>query len=315
MSPDQTTGVNDVGEERMTAVQDPTVQRRRLRLELRKARDAAGLRQADVAHAMEWSPSKLIRIERGDVNVSTNDLRALLTHYNVKDKGRVNGLLELARSARGSSFYDQYADLLKPGFKEYLGYEAEASTIRQYDPVLVPGLLQTEEYARAILEDMVGFGPAEVDKAWAVRQHRQEVLDRDSPPELLFVLDEAALRRHVGRGHVMRRQLEQLKDFAAEPHISIEIIPFAHGAHPGMAGNFILLEFADPNLDDLVHLESINQITIRDDTELIAGYLDRFGQLDELALSAEKSVDFLDVLIRDMSSTGQTTNSAAKETV
>jgi transcriptional regulator with XRE-family HTH domain len=300
----------------MTTVQDPTVQRRRLRVELRRARDAAGLKQAEVANAMDWSPSKLIRIERGDVSVSTNDLRALLSHYGVKDKGKVNGLLELARSARGASFYDQYADLLKPGFKEYLAYEASASIIRQYDPVLIPGLLQTEEYGRAILERMAGFGPEEADKAWAVRQHRQEVNDRDSPPEMLFVLDEAALRRHVGRGNVMRHQLERLKDFAAEPHINIQIIPFTRGAHPGMAGNFILLEFADPNLDDLVHLESINQVTIRDDTELIAGYLDRFEQLQqELALSSEESVDFLDVLIRDISSTGQSANSAPKETV
>src|SRR5262245_46470832 len=103
----------------MTTVQDPTVQRRRLRDELRRARDAAGLRQADVADAMDWSPSKLIRIERGDVSVSTNDLKALLSHYGVKDRGKISGLLELARSARGASFYDQYSDLLAAGFKEY----------------------------------------------------------------------------------------------------------------------------------------------------------------------------------------------------
>lgn len=199
----------------------------------------------------------------------------MLSHYGVKDKGRVNDLLELARSARGASVYDQYVDLLKPGFKEYLAYEASAAIIRQYDPVLIPGTLRTEEYGRAILAQMAGFSPDDVDKLWAVHQYRQDAVDRENPPETLYVLDEAALRRHVGREHVMRRQLERLKDFEAEAHISIQILPFTHGAHPGMAGNFILLEFADPNLDDLVHLESINQITIRDDIELIAGYLDR----------------------------------------
>ncbi|MGH3904498.1 MAG: helix-turn-helix domain-containing protein [Pseudonocardiaceae bacterium] len=299
----------------MTAVQDPTVQRRRLRVELRRARDTAGLRQADVARAMDWSPSKLIRIERGDVSVSTNDLRALLSHYGVKDKGRVNGLLELARSARGASFYDQYADLLKPGFKEYLAYEASASVIRQYDPVLVPGLLQTEEYARALFEGGGRSDPEKADKHWAVRQHRQEAVDRESPPEMLYVLDEAALRRHVGGTHVMRHQLERLHDFAAEPHINIQIIPFTSGAHPGMAGNFILLEFADPNLDDLVHLESINQITIRDDTELIAGYLDRFVRLEALAMSEEESVAFLDTMIDDLQTAAQTTTSIEEEAV
>jgi len=290
------------GERRTLAVQDPTVQRRRLRLELRRARDAAGLKQADVARAMDWSPSKLIRIEKGDVSISTNDLKALLNYYKVKEKKRVNELLELSRAARGSSFYDQFADLLKPGFQDYLAYEASASVIRQYDTVLVPGLLQTEEYARAILEHMVGFRHDDIDKAWAVRQHRQEAVDRDDPPEMLFVLDEAALRRHVGRGRVMQHQLERLREAAAEPHISIQIISFTRGAHPGMLGNFILLEFADPNFDDLVHLEGVNQTTIRDDTELIAEYLDKFAQLQELALSQEESNEFLDSLIKDFPS-------------
>jgi transcriptional regulator with XRE-family HTH domain len=307
--------VNREEDEGMTAAQDPTVQRRRLRMELRRARDAVGLKQTDVARAMDWSPSKIIRIERGDVSISTNDLRALLNHYGVKDKGRINGLLELARSARGASFYDQYADLLKPGFKEYLAYEASASVIRQYDPVVIPGLLQTEEYGRALLAGVARLGADRVDKAWAVRQHRQEVLDRESPPEMLYVLDEAALRRHVGGAQVMGHQLERLKEFAAEPYINIQIIPFSRGAHPGMAGNFILLEFADPSLDDLVHLESINQITIRDDTDLIARYLDRFVQLEELALSEEESVDFLDELIEEMASAADSANSAEQEAV
>lgn len=290
------------GERRTPAVQDPTVQRRRLRLELRRARDAAGLKQADVARAMDWSQSKLIRIEKGDVNISTNDLRALLNYYKVKEKKRVNELLELARAARGASFYDQFADLLKPGFQDYLAYEASASVIREYDTVLVPGLLQTEEYARAILQHMFGLSDEDIDKTWAVRQHRQDAVDRDDPPEMLFVLDEAALRRHVGRGRVMQHQFERIREAAAEPHISIQIMPFVRGAHPGMSSDFILLEFADPNLDDLVHLEGINQTTIRDDTELIAEYLDKFAKLQELAFSQDASIEFLDALIKDFSS-------------
>jgi transcriptional regulator with XRE-family HTH domain len=297
----------------MTAVQDPTVQRRRLRDELRRARDAAGLRQADVAHAMDWSPSKLIRIERGDVNVSTNDLKALLSHYGVKDRVRVNGLLELARSARGASFYDQYADQLLPGFKEYLAYEASASVTRQYQPILIPGLLQTEEYARGLFAGYGRADPEAADKGWAVRQHRQEVHDRDTPPEMLFVLDEAALRRYVGGEHAMRKQLQRLKEFAAEPHISIQIMPFTRGAHPGMLGSFMLLEFTDPSLADLLHLEGINSTTIRDDTDQIARYLDRFAQLQKVALSPDESVDFLDVLMEEMPSSAIHTNAAEKE--
>jgi transcriptional regulator with XRE-family HTH domain len=297
----------------MTTVQDPTVQRRLLRDELRRARDAAGLRQADVAHAMDWSPSKLIRIERGDVSVSTNDLKALLSHYGVKDKGKVNGLLELARSARGASFYDQFADLLAPGFKEYLAYEASASVTRQYQPILIPGLLQTEEYARGMFEGMGIVDPENADRAWAVRQHRQELHDRETPPEMLFVLDEAVLRRHVGRGDVMRKQLRRLKEYAAEPHISIQILPFTRGAHPGMAGSFMLLEFTDPSLTDLLHLEGINSTTVREDTDQIARYLDKFAQLQKLALSLDESVDFLDVLIEEMPSSVLPMSDAEKE--
>jgi transcriptional regulator with XRE-family HTH domain len=299
----------------MTAVQDPTVQRRRLRLELRRARDAAGLKQAEVAHAMEWSPSKLIRIERGDVNVSTNDLKALLSHYNVKDKLKVNELLDLARSARGSSFYDQYADMLPPGIKEYLAYEASASVLRQYDPIYVPGLLQIEEYARGLFEGMGKADHVTADRGWALRQHRQEVHDRDVPLDMLFVLDEAALRRQVGRGHAMRYQLERIKEYATKPNISIQIMPFTHGAHPGMYGNFNILEFDEPNLEDLVYVETHEPGTTRNDVELVARYLDRFGQLQERALSIEDSIDFLDIMIRDMSSSRQTTDITEKEAV
>ena len=297
----------------MTTEQDPAVQRRRLRVELRRARDAAELKQAEVARAMDWSPSKLIRIERGDVNISTNDLRALLSHYGVKDKGKINSLLELARSARGTSFYDQYTDLLKQGFKEYLAYEASASVVRQYDPILIPGLLQSEEYARGLFAGLGRSDPETADRGWAVRQHRQAVHDRESPPEMMFILDEAALRRHVGRGSAMRHQLERIREYAAESYISVQIMPFTRGAHPGMVGNFILLEFTDPNLDDLVHLESSNSITVRDDTELIAQYLDRFAQLTEQALSQDESVDFLNEMISDMPSSAQSTNGEARE--
>jgi transcriptional regulator with XRE-family HTH domain len=192
--------------ERMTEVQeqDPTVQRRRLRVELRNARDAAGLRQAEVANAMEWSLSKLMRIERGEVSVSTNDLKALLSHYGVKDKGKVNELLELARSARGSSFYDQYTDVLKLGFKEYLAYEASASVIRQYEPVLIPGLLQTEEYARGLFVDMARADPETTDKAWTVRQHRQDLVDRETPPEMRYVRTSGGDTRCVASSHGSR---------------------------------------------------------------------------------------------------------------
>jgi transcriptional regulator with XRE-family HTH domain len=279
----------------MAVIQDPSVQRLRLRAELRQARDAAGVKQAEVAKAMDWSASKLIRIESGQVNISTNDLRALLAYYDVKDRSKVATLIELAKSSRAPSFYDQFANHLKAGFREYLAYEASASVIRQYDPVLISGLLQTEEYARAILEHALGFGSEDIDRLWAVRQHRQEMHDRDDPPEMLFVIDEATIARQVGRSSkTMLRQLERLREYADERHVTLQVLPFNAGAHPGMAGSFALLEFVDPTIEDLVHLESVDQVTIKDDSEVIARYLDRFQTMEELALSAEDSKRFLE---------------------
>jgi transcriptional regulator with XRE-family HTH domain len=276
-----------------TAVQDPTVQRRRLRMELRRARDSANLKQADVAKAMDWSPSKLIRIENGQVGISTNDLKALLGHYGVKEKRRVDSLLELSRASRGQSWYDPYNDMLTAGFREYLAYETAATTIRQYEPLLVTGLLQTEEYARAILHAF-GVGEEGEEKLWAVRQHRQELHDRDDPPELLIILDEAAIRRWVGGPGVMRKQLERLKEAAGQRHVTIQILPFTLGPHPGLAGPFIVLQFDDPFLDDIVFLESAGDATIRDDTEVTARYLDRFADLEDLALTPEQSLVLID---------------------
>ncbi|HEX6756269.1 MAG TPA: helix-turn-helix transcriptional regulator [Mycobacteriales bacterium] len=283
----------------MAVAQDPSVQRRRLRTELRKARDAAGLKQADVAKAMDWSPSKIIRIESGAVSISTNDLRALLDLYKVKERGRVTSLLETARSARAGSFYDQFSDIIKPGFRDYLAFEASASVIRQWEPILVPGLLQTEEYARAVLRDTFGVDDGTATRLWALREHRQEVHDRENPPEARFVIDEAALRRQFGPGgKIMVRQIERLLEWAALDHVTIQVLTFSAGANPGMAGSFILLEFSEPDLDDLVHLESVDEVTIKDDPDRIGTYTDRFKRLEEeFALSPEDSVSFLEKLL------------------
>ena len=139
----------------MASGQDPMVQRRRLRVELRKARENAGLSQKEVAPAMDWSLSKLIRIEAGSVNISINDLRVLLQHYGVDDRGRIDSLLTMARAAKEPAWWLPYKEVLSPEFSTFLSYESAASIIRNFEPVLVPGLLQTEEYARATLAEMV----------------------------------------------------------------------------------------------------------------------------------------------------------------
>lgn len=292
--------------------QDPTVARRRLRTELKRARDTAGFKQADVAKAMEWSTSKVIRIESGDVKITTNDLKALLEHYKIHEKSRVNALLEAARAARATSFYDQYAGDLKQGFRDYLAYEASAAVIRQWEPILISGLLQTEEYARRVLEDTFGVSDQDADKLWSVRQHRQELHDREDPPEMRFVIDESAVRRTIGPdGATMRKQVERLLEFAALDHVTIQILPFSAGATPGMGGSFVLLEFSEPDLDDLVHLESVDEITIRDDATRLGEYTDRFEKIEKAALTPKDSVRFLEELAGGGTAGGETGSKGA----
>src|SRR5947209_12098204 len=182
----------------MVEVVDPAVQRLKLRKELKRARDTADLRQSDVAKAMEWSQSKVIRIENGDVRVSISDLKALLNFYGVSDHEKVSELLALARSSRTPSFYDQYNSLVMPGFRDYLGYEASASVIRHFDPLLVAGLLQTEQYARSVFAGMSNMPPHRANRLWKLRQQRQISVNRENPPEMLYVLDEGTLMRITG---------------------------------------------------------------------------------------------------------------------
>jgi len=261
----------------------PEVQRRRLKAALRHERKAAGLSQKEVSDALVWSMSKIIRIETGAVGVTVTDLRALMDLYKVTDEERRAELDELARGSRKQSWSD-YGDVYDVAARTFFGYEAAAKTIYKYEPTFIPGLLQTEEYARAVLQ-AVGHSEHEIDRMVRGRLERQELLDKDPRPELQFILGEAAVSRVVGGARVMRRQLERLKDFAARPQISLQILPFEVGAHPRMGEAFTILEFPDETLDDLIYLENAGRESVnRDDPEFTAAYLRDFATLQELAI-------------------------------
>ena len=205
---------------------DPAIHRRRLRTEVRNARETAGMTQRDVAKAMDWSQSKLIRIESGQVNISTNDLRALLAHYGV-DPTRINALVAVARAAREPGRWSIYRDVVTPEFIAFLGCESSASIIRSFEPFLIPGLLQTEEYARTVLSSLVeAENRHKVDSLVDLRIERQELLVRQPAPNLHFIMDEAVIRRVIGGRDVMRRQLRHLQELAEYPEITIRVIPF-----------------------------------------------------------------------------------------
>jgi transcriptional regulator with XRE-family HTH domain len=269
--------------ERNPVHQTPEYMRRRLRVELKQARQAAGFTQKDVAKALEWSPSKIIRIEAGEVAVTPTDLRVLLDHYGVRDKRRIDDLIVLARASRKQPWND-YRDVYTPQSLTLFGYEPSASIIREFEPLVVPGLLQTEEYARAILVDTYGKDKETLDRVVEARLERQELLDRNPPPEMFFILDEAVIRRAVGGIGVMRRQLNQLGALGSRPNISIQIVPFTVGAHFGLRGPFTILEFPDPNDDDLLYLENTGgEVTTREDPKLTADYLQAFWDLEAQA--------------------------------
>lgn len=271
----------------MTLVQDAPLHRRRLRNELRHARATAQLTQKDVADAMEWSLSKLIRIESGAVGTSTNDLKALLEHYGVDTPEEVERILNLARAGKEQrGWWTGYRDTISSPYLTLLSYENSASAIQTFQPIVIPGLLQTEEYARAVIRSVGGSATDKrVEELVELRVQRQEeLLEKSDPPEMFFVMDEAALHRWVGGRDVMRRQLQRLKDEATRENVTIEVVPFTKGAHPGMQGPFLILEFTDERDEDVLFLEnSRGDIVTRDEKEEIAPYREAFAKLRELA--------------------------------
>ncbi|HSV68187.1 MAG TPA: helix-turn-helix transcriptional regulator [Mycobacteriales bacterium] len=283
---------------------DPTVHRRRLRNELRRTRETAGRTQRDVAAAMDWSQSKLIRIETGAVNISTNDLRALLGHYEV-DPARVSALVDLARAAREMPRWSIYKDVAKPEFISFLGYESSASVIRNFEPLLVPGLLQTEEYAREIIGAIEDHQPQKVDALVDLRMQRQELLARQPAPDLHFILDEAVIRRAVGGVNVARRQLRHLRESAAQPNVTIRIVPFKLGVYPRLRVPYILFEFPDPEDEDVLYLENpMGDLIVREnspeetDTLNPVSYLGYFWQIEQIAHRDDALAIIDDAIVR-----------------
>jgi transcriptional regulator with XRE-family HTH domain len=284
--------------------QDPLVLRRRLRVALRNARNESGLTQKDVAATLGWSPSKLIRIENGSVSVTIPDLKALLEEYGVKDRTRIDELVDLSRHAREPGWLT-YSDVLSKDFTTYLSYEASAARTYQYQPSLLPGLLQTEEYARATLRDVYATPDGVIDRLWAVRQRRQELHDRELPPEMVFVLDEPVIRRQLGGAAVMVRQLKRLREDAARPHVTLQIIPFSAGGHTGLTGPIVVLQFADPSADDIVFLEGArNDLAFVDAPDEASRYLNDFYILQDKALDPAGSLRLLDEAIDEMAGGG-----------
>jgi transcriptional regulator with XRE-family HTH domain len=287
----------------MASPQDAPVYRRRLRSELRRARAEAGLTQRDVAEAMDWSLSKLNRIESGSVGISTNDLKVLLQQYGIVDAAEVDRFLSLARASREQrgGWWTDYREVASQQYLTFLGYENSASVIQGFQPLLLPGLLQTEDYARAVLHVLRPASDKRVDELVQLRLRRQQELrKRKDRLELSFVIDEAALHRWIGGRDVMRQQLLHLKDEAARDNVTIEVVQFTAGAHPGMQGPFVLMEFSDEREDDVVFVENPRgDVILREEQEAIEPYREAFADLLDLARQADLGT-VVDLLLKQM---------------
>ncbi|MGI5165412.1 helix-turn-helix domain-containing protein [Spirillospora sp. CA-253888] len=276
----------------------PTVHQRRLRIELRKAREAAGLTQEQAAKDLEWSLSKIIRIEGGTVRVAVTDVKILLQLYGVSAE-REAEFLALARAAREQGWWSSYRRFLSPQMLDLIGYESAARLTREFQPLVLPGLLQTSAYAEEIITSVRPEFPADkVADLVEVRMRRQEIFDRDDPPQTSFVIDEAAIRRKVGGAVVMRAQLAHLLEMAQRPSVTIEIVPIDSGAHPGLQGPFKIIEFAEPEDDDVLYLEGAQgELLGRDYREEIVRYRERFELLRRISLGPEGSAVLLSTLV------------------
>jgi len=282
----------------------PLVQRRRLRSELRSAREAKGLTQDQVAHEMDWSLSKIIRIEGASSSISANDLKALLSLYGITESERVDSLLTLAKAGRERSWWSAYRDAAPSLLLQLIEYESVASAIRQFETLFIPGILQTEEYARAVIQnyyDDEGPGSDKLRALVELRVRREGLLNSEHSPSFNFMLDEAAVSRLVGGSSVMRSQLRRLIAVAEKPNVTVEIVPFSAGLHPGMRGPFEIIEFVDPLDKDIVFVETPRGDIISDDPKETKSYRDAFDRLEKASLGPRDSLALLARIAEEMS--------------
>lgn len=290
----------------MASDQGPVIQSALLRGELARLRKERGLTQQQVAEALEWSPSKLIRVEGGGSSITKVDLDALLTRYGVTSESHRERLLALNRGARERGWWDRYKDDVSSDYLDYVGFEAGAAFIRQFQMGSVPGLLQTAEYAE-VMTVVAPVAPDKVKPVVDLRMQRQSELARRSrPPRQYFVLDEGVIHRHIGIKKDRTIMPNQLRSIAARAErdelVTVRVIPFTAGAYLGLFNPFTLLEF-DGGLPDVLYLDvdrgAFTRIT--DGDPQVAKYAEDFEELLEDALSAEQSIDLMRRVAEKMS--------------
>ncbi|MFE9221844.1 helix-turn-helix domain-containing protein [Streptomyces lavendulae] len=280
----------------MSGTVNPTVSRRRLGSELRRLREISGMTTQQVAERLLISQPKISLLENGRRLAKPRDVRDLCGLYGVKDQRRVDHLMQLSRESGQQGWWNSYGDI---PYGPYIGLEAEAASIRIYEPSVIPGLLQTPAYARAVIAGTIPHVTAEQAGArLQVRLRRQDRLGAPRDPLRLWaVLDESALRRVVGSREVMREQLGHLTRLGAQPHITVQVLPHGVGAHPGVSGQFSLLEFADAADMSVVYLERFTSDVYLEKRSDVRLYRDMYAHLQARALSPDNTRHFIDEAI------------------
>jgi transcriptional regulator with XRE-family HTH domain len=258
----------------------PTVRRIVLGSQLRRLREAREISREEAGYHIRASESKISRLELGRVSFKDRDVSDLLTLYGVADEAERAPLLAMAREANKPGWWQIYSDVLPTWFQPFIGLEEAAALIRTYEIQFVPGLLQTEEYARAIMAQGNKNASAEVvDRMVSVRMSRQKILQRANPPRLWVVVDEAALRRPVGGPKVMRKQLESLLELVEHSTLSLQVMPFSFSGHTSDGGAFSILRFPESDLSDVVYLEHLSGSTLLEKREEVDAYMDAMNRL------------------------------------
>ncbi|GAA3801316.1 helix-turn-helix domain-containing protein [Streptomyces phyllanthi] len=273
----------------------PTVGQVVLGRRLQELRETAGLRRDEAAQVLRVAPATVRRMEMAEVALKIPYVQVLLTTYGVAEK-EVASFVALAEDANQPGWWQRYHDVLPDWFSLYVSLEGAARVIRQYEPHYVPGMLQTEEYARAVLEaGTVGQDGADsIERHVSLRMARQKLLTRANPPHLWVIMDETALRRPVSiRPEVMRHQMERLLDVADKDHITLQVAEFEAGPHPGTYAPFVLFRFAEPELPDMVYTEYLTGALYLDSRQEVAMHLEVLDHMAAHAAPADRTKEVL----------------------
>jgi transcriptional regulator with XRE-family HTH domain len=279
----------------------PTALRIALGAQLRRLREDSNVTVVDAAEAIRATHSKISRLERGRSGAKQRDVADLLTLYGVTDDAQREELLALARQANTPGWWQPYNDVLPSWFELYLGLEKAASIIRLYEVQFVHGLLQTEDYARAVILIANAHAPAEeIERRVSVRMKRQQLLTQPDAPQVWAVLDEAALRRWPAGPAEMRAQLEHLLEVTELPNVTLQVVPFDIGPHAAAGGPFTILRFPEPDLPDMVYLEQLNSAVYLDHPDDVIDYVTVMDQLCVRARTGPDSKDMISALLKQI---------------